>query len=245
MRLQLLRAIQEHHGEDTPRLELADFLEESGGTMECGRCGGGGSHKEPNVSRERKSKVITYTGNHPVPVAVVECRTCHGTGRVPGPDAAWAELIRVQCRVQPVPNPVLAICSWQRFVMGDWCGGDTSWIRGFIDTLTTTSAALLEHAPRHAGQLAVVRGVTLTDLRPSSGYWFAGDVEPVGEPDNVPAPLWPHLVRQSREAGCPEVGRGGRVLAGIDPRSADDKADELMRLAAAAWCRSLTPGEQP
>jgi hypothetical protein len=87
--LALLRGVLEAPDDDTPRLVLADWLEENAGVVPCPRCLGRGA-----VGWD-------YVNGVGQPPKVHPCPECTQPNYVPVPDgrAARAELIRVQCEL--------------------------------------------------------------------------------------------------------------------------------------------------
>jgi uncharacterized protein (TIGR02996 family) len=80
--LAFYRRICDEPREDTPRLVYADWLEERGGSVPCGRCGGEGV-------------IGRYTEAALPPL----CPACSGVGSVSDGRAERAEFIRVQCEL--------------------------------------------------------------------------------------------------------------------------------------------------
>lgn len=81
-----LARILENPDDDSPRLVYADWLQERGGTVPCGRCAGEG---------------CTFCGgeDRDYHTACNKCPTCAGYGRLPDAIADRAEFIRVQCEL--------------------------------------------------------------------------------------------------------------------------------------------------
>ncbi len=80
--LALIKAIIINPGDDTHRKVYADYLDETAGTVPCPRC----------YEQLRAAGLA----NHCV---------CKGNGWLPGPRAARAEFIRVQCELARIPDP--------------------------------------------------------------------------------------------------------------------------------------------
>ena len=83
----LLRAVLDHPHDDTPRLCLADWLDEHAGETECGTCAGTGVWIK--ATKDLSLRSATGRGCHP----------CSGTGRVGNGYAERSEFIRCQIRL--------------------------------------------------------------------------------------------------------------------------------------------------
>jgi uncharacterized protein (TIGR02996 family) len=162
----LLAAIAAQPGEDTPRLMLADYLDENAGRVECPTCKGKGDGVMYADS--------LWPGER--------CRACKGTGTVPDEPADRAELIRVQVELvkwlevdynrigdlqrrqsaliekHPEWRPACPVCEGEKLVCekqnGGWACIDCSGTgrvggtltRGFLESLTVpTLATVLEN----------------------------------------------------------------------------------------------------
>lgn len=103
----LTRAVCEFPGDDTPRLVLADKLDDIAGTVPCPMCKGSRTH--PGTP-SRKLKTI-------------QCMTCSGTGTVSDGFAERAEFIRVQCELARTPTresdyPLCSACDGDGLATG-------------------------------------------------------------------------------------------------------------------------------
>lgn len=161
----------------------------------------------------------------------------HGDGHR---DAAWAWYVRWSCSPDlPTEAEMVQTREVYNLIHPIPDGSEATWERGFVRKLRMPAATLFAHAPAHAEQLAVVERVVLTDLRPSGTTaryfaWFHESTTPTGDPDNVPALIWPYLSKYAR---------AHRWWVGLTVIAPDEKAAvDGLSLAAAAWCRSLIGG---
>jgi uncharacterized protein (TIGR02996 family) len=90
----LLAAILHDPHEDLPRLAYADWLDEHGGSEDCGRCKGQGYE---HVHNDMHYSPDTW-----------QCKRCHGSGRVPNRYAERAEFIRVQIEAEQLNRIVMS-----------------------------------------------------------------------------------------------------------------------------------------
>lgn len=124
----LLAAICAAPDDDTPRLVFADWLEEQSVTrVTCPRCNGTGSHALPT-----EQLVFRYGTRGEKRIAALEhsgCGRCHGTGTVADDfNTQWAELIRVQCELEPLRG----LLSGQEWLE---CHLRIDWLKGRESTL--------------------------------------------------------------------------------------------------------------
>lgn len=107
--LALLRAIAARPDDDTPRLVLADMLDEHAGLVDCPACCGTG-HPAPTVADmpkvvERRlpdGRIERVAVLEPFDYRVPRCKGCGGEGRVSDGRAERAEFLRLQIRIAAI-----------------------------------------------------------------------------------------------------------------------------------------------
>jgi uncharacterized protein (TIGR02996 family) len=185
----MLRAIYAEPDEDTPRLALADWLEEREEQVECGACMRDGA------------------------IYIWKCKMCKNTRRVSNGNAARAEFIRCQIAVERwvqvgtaeeggEAGAALARSQELNINCPKWLGvafsGMAEWSRGFVSSITLPCAAFMQHA-RAIFESQPVTTCTISDFpawqyEGEPGRWRIGGG---GSCENLPWPIWDLVVGRS------------------------------------------------
>lgn len=193
----ILRAIWDEPAEDTPRLALADFLEQYAGTVPCWPCHGTGT-----------------VGPAPGCPAG-QCPACKGGGSVPDGSAARAEFIRVQCRLAVLESdPRQAQCSapeWDEFLARERALLELHWHPWSFPAATY---CVNPHGPAvpYPGAVGVTfsRGF-VSEVRLSLASFFGGPCGQCGGRGEYPTPTRGNPLFGSMTVVCTACFGAGRL----------------------------------